>query len=169
MLVLVLMFDQLFGQLSSQLVAIRPLSNELFALLRFNRSQMSRSTLIAWLVNCWFDWLILLILFLQSFSWAVQDGIILLNNYASISNFYRNCLRIPRDHLDSFDPRSFHSTSMKDPLYYSDHSSWRIIPLLVKDQINKANVDIPRIKPYCVQLVISFAIVLHNGSHQGFH
>ena len=70
-----------------------------------------------WSVNCWFNklvdligldldlnldsnWLIFLISFLQSFFWAVQDGIIFLNNHASTSDLYQNHLCISRDYLD---------------------------------------------------------------------
>ena len=45
------LFDQLFGQLSSQLVAMRPLSNELLDLSQFNRSWISCLTLVAWSVD----------------------------------------------------------------------------------------------------------------------
>ena len=50
-LVLVLMFDQLFGQSSGQLVAIRPFSDKLLVLSRFDCSRMSCSTSVARPVN----------------------------------------------------------------------------------------------------------------------
>ena len=35
--------------------------------------------------------------------------------------------------------------------------------------MGEADIDILRVKPYCVQLAIFLAIVLHDGFHQGFH
>ena len=46
-----LVFDQLFGQSSGQLVAIRLLSDELLALLQSDRSWMSCLTSVARLVD----------------------------------------------------------------------------------------------------------------------
>ena len=46
-----LVFDQLFSQLSGQLVVIRPLLDESIALSQSDRSRISRSTLVAWSVN----------------------------------------------------------------------------------------------------------------------
>ena len=58
---------------------------------------------------------------------------------------------------------------MEDPFHYWDHSFWRIMPSSVKDQISKADIDVSRIRPYYIQLVILLAIVLHDGSYQGFY
>ena len=35
--------------------------------------------------------------------------------------------------------------------------------------MGEANVDVLRVRPYCVQSVISFATFLHGGSYQGFY
>ena len=83
-----------------------------------------------------------LISFLQSFSWAIQDGIIPLNDHASTLDLYQDHLRISRDHLDkpldilllrslsasimlqgSFAGVMAVSPLQGDPLYYRDHST----------------------------------------------
>ena len=61
-------------------VAIRPLSDESLNLGRL----VGRSRL----VDRWFNWMMLSILFSQLFSWAVQDGIIPLNDHASTSDLH---------------------------------------------------------------------------------
>ena len=83
-----------------------------------------------------------LILFLRSFSWAVQDGIIPLNDHASTSDLHQDHLRTSRDHLDKpldlLPLRSLPASTMLqgssagvtavtplqgNPLYYRDHST----------------------------------------------
>ena len=49
------------------------------------------------------NWLMLLVSFLQSFFGAIQDGIILLNDHASISDLYQDCLHTLQDHLHLLD------------------------------------------------------------------
>ena len=146
------MFDQLFlDKVCCNLTAlrwvacfviIRPLRDESLVLGHLvGRSQ---------LVDYWFNQLMFLISFFQSFSWVVQDGIIFLNNHASISDLHQNCLYILWDHLDSLNPCLFYSTFMKTPLHYWDHSFWRIIPSSMNNQMSKADVNVPRVRPYCV-------------------
>ena len=82
-----LVFDQLFGQLSGQLVAIRPLLDKLLILLQSNRFRMSRSTLIAWLVDS--SWLFACVNSLAHWLFklqAVQDKIYLQINCALASD-----------------------------------------------------------------------------------
>ena len=101
-LVLILVFSQLFlGKVCRNptalrwvvcFVAIQPLLDKLLVLGRLvSRSQS---------VDRWFNQTMLSILLLQSFSRAVQDGIIPLNNHAFILDLYQDHLRISRDHLD---------------------------------------------------------------------
>ena len=90
-------------------VAIQPLSNESLPLSRSDRFQMNCLSSIAcfWLINRWFYWLMLLILFLQSFSWAVQDGIIPLNNHTSTLDPHQDRLCSLWNHLDLLDLHLF--------------------------------------------------------------
>ena len=115
-------------------VAIRPLLDKLLDL----NCLVGRSRS----VNRWFDQMMLLISFLQSFSWAVQDGIIPLNDHASTLDLYQDHLCTSRDHLDKpldlFLLRSLPASIMLqgssagvtavtllqgDLLYYRDHST----------------------------------------------
>ena len=96
------------------------------------------------------------ILFLQSFSWAVQDGIIPLNNHASTLDFYQDHLHTLRDHLDKpldlFPLRSLPaSTTLQssfagvtaviplqgDLLYYRNHSTTRKLRASNRESMNK--------------------------------
>ena len=85
------------------------------------------------------------------------------------SDLPQDCLRTSRNHLDYLDPYLFYFTFIENLFHYWDYSLWKITPLPVKDPMGEADIDIPRIRPYCVQLTISLTIVLHGGSYQGFH
>ena len=84
-----------------------------------------------------------LILFLQSFFWVVQDGIIFLNNHVSILDLHQDCLRTPRNYWDFLEFHPFYFTFMEDPFYYwnfffrgSRHCQWRVkwVKLILRSQ-----------------------------------